>query len=57
VFASAADGLWQRYPARILDGLRAVDRPPLPGPPPPVDAVAVILRTGKPRLTRDRATN
>jgi AcrR family transcriptional regulator len=46
---SAADGLWQRYLALILDGLRAVDRPPLPGPPPPIDAVAAILRTGKQR--------
>jgi AcrR family transcriptional regulator len=44
---TAADGLWQRYLALILDGLRAVDRPPLPGPPPPVEAVAAILRTGK----------
>jgi AcrR family transcriptional regulator len=38
---------WRRYLALILDGLRATDRPPLPVPPPPVDALDAILKAGK----------
>jgi AcrR family transcriptional regulator len=41
--------LWQRYLALILDGLRATDRPPLPAPPPPIEALPLILRSGKHR--------
>ncbi len=40
-------GAWRRYLALILDGLRATDRPPLPVPPPPVDALDAILKAGK----------
>lgn len=45
--ATGAGDLWRRYLALLLDGLRATDRPPLPGPPPPVSSVAALLRTGK----------
>ncbi|MEV6850541.1 helix-turn-helix domain-containing protein [Actinoplanes sp. NPDC051411] len=45
--ATADDGLWRRYLALLLDGLRATGRPALPGPPPPLSSVAAILRTGK----------
>jgi AcrR family transcriptional regulator len=44
---SIDDTLWRRYLALLLDGLRATDRPPLPGPPPPEGSVAVILGAGK----------
>ena len=41
--------LWRRYLALVLDGLRATDRPALPAPPPPVEALPAILRAGKNR--------
>ena len=44
---TVSPGLWQRYLALILDGLRATDRPALPAPPPPLEALPVILRAGK----------
>lgn len=40
--------LWRRYLALILDGLRATDRPALPVPPPPAEALDTILKAGKP---------
>ena len=48
---SAASGpkLWRRYLALLLDGLRATDRPELPVPPPPFEALDVILAAGKRR--------
>jgi AcrR family transcriptional regulator len=46
---SRETGLWRRYLALILDGLRATDRPALPVPPPPLDTVDTILKAGKPR--------
>ncbi|SEG97780.1 DNA-binding transcriptional regulator, AcrR family [Nonomuraea solani] len=39
--------LWRRYLALILDGFRATERPALPVPPPPADALNAILRAGK----------
>src|SRR5262249_7879397 len=39
--------LWRRYLALLLDGLRATDRPALLVPPPPVSALAAILKAGK----------
>ena len=30
-----------------LDGLRATDRPPLPAPAPPVEALQMIMKAGK----------
>jgi AcrR family transcriptional regulator len=41
--------LWRRYLALVLDGLRATDRPALPVPPPPADALDTILKAGKRR--------
>jgi AcrR family transcriptional regulator len=41
--------LWRRYLALILDGLRATDRPELPAPPPPPEALNTILKAGKRR--------
>jgi hypothetical protein len=46
---TVSPGLWQRYLALILDGLRATDRPALPAPPPPIEALPLILRSGKQR--------
>lgn len=46
---SVSPELWRRYLALVLDGLRAVDRPPLPVPPPPIEALPTILRSGKQR--------
>ncbi|HWB37227.1 MAG TPA: helix-turn-helix domain-containing protein [Rugosimonospora sp.] len=39
--------VWRRYLALLLDGLRATDRPPLPGPPPPAAALDAVLAAGK----------
>lgn len=39
-----SEGLWHRYLALILDGLRATERPPLPVPPQPLAEVDVIIR-------------
>jgi AcrR family transcriptional regulator len=44
---TVAPGLWERYLALVLDGLRATDRPALPAPPPPIEALPMILRAGK----------
>lgn len=44
---STAPGLWQRYLALILDGLRATDRPALPTPAPPLGELPAILKMGK----------
>jgi AcrR family transcriptional regulator len=41
------DGLWRRYLALMLDGLRATERPPLPVPPQPLGHVDVVLRASK----------
>ncbi len=38
-------GLWRRYLAILLDGLRAHDRPPLPVPP--LDAAAFLASIGR----------
>ena len=46
---TVSPALWQRYLALILDGLRATDRPALPAPPPPLEALPLILRSGKHR--------
>jgi AcrR family transcriptional regulator len=40
-------GLWRRYLHLMLDGLRAVDRPPLAVAPPPLAAVDSIINAGK----------
>ncbi|HKA49882.1 MAG TPA: TetR/AcrR family transcriptional regulator [Candidatus Dormibacteraeota bacterium] len=45
--AASAPELWRRYLALMLDGLRATDRPELPVPPPPLEALDVILDAGK----------
>ncbi|MFI5896263.1 TetR family transcriptional regulator [Actinoplanes sp. NPDC051513] len=42
-----APDLWRRYLTLMLDGLRAAGRPPLPAPPPPVEALSVIMKAGK----------
>ncbi|MFF5288442.1 TetR/AcrR family transcriptional regulator [Paractinoplanes globisporus] len=44
---TVAPDLWRRYLALMLDGLRAVDRPALPAPPPPVSELASIMKAGK----------
>jgi AcrR family transcriptional regulator len=44
---STGSPLWRRYLALLLDGLRAGDRPALPVPPPPPEALDAILRAGK----------
>lgn len=41
--------LWRRYLALLLDGLRATGRPALPVPAPPLEALAVIQKAGRPR--------
>jgi AcrR family transcriptional regulator len=41
--------LWRRYLALLLDGLRAIDRPELPAPPPPPAALDTFLKAGKRR--------
>lgn len=46
---STSPELWRRYLALILDGLRATDRPGLPESPPPLAALAAILKAGKRR--------
>jgi hypothetical protein len=46
---STVPDLWQRYLVFILDGLRATDRPALPVPAPPVEALPENLRMGKHR--------
>lgn len=44
---SVSPDLWRRYLALMLDGLRAVDRPPLPVAAPPLSALDAILKAGK----------
>jgi len=39
--------LWRRYLALMLDALRAANQPELPVGPPPVEALDLILRSGK----------
>ncbi|GIF25487.1 AcrR family transcriptional regulator [Actinoplanes tereljensis] len=39
--------LWRRYLALLLDGLRAVDRPPLPAAAPAAADLPTILKSGK----------
>ena len=45
-----APGLWRRYLALILDGLRATDRPAISTPPPPAESLDAILKAGKRRI-------
>jgi AcrR family transcriptional regulator len=42
-----SEGIWRRYLALILDGLRATDRPVLPAPPQPLAEVDVVRRASK----------
>ena len=44
---AVAPDLWRRYLSLMLDGLRATDRPPLPAPAPPVEALETIMKAGK----------
>ncbi|MFC4947035.1 TetR/AcrR family transcriptional regulator [Pseudonocardia sp. GCM10023141] len=46
---TTASEVWRRYLTLVLDGLRAVDRPAIPTPPPPVSALGAILKAGKRR--------
>ena len=43
----AGSDLWRRYLGLMLDGLRAVDRPPLQRPAPPVDSLRELIHAGK----------
>jgi AcrR family transcriptional regulator len=41
-------GLWRRYLSLLLDGLRATDRPALPGPAPTFGSLDDMIAAGKP---------
>jgi AcrR family transcriptional regulator len=43
----AAPDLWRRYLALLLDGLRATDRPALPGAAPRLDTLDDLVATGR----------
>ena len=46
---ASGSGLWRRYLALLMDGLRATERPDLPAPPPPAEDLQLILGAGKRR--------
>ena len=43
------DGLWRRYLALALDGLRATDRPALPVPAPALGSLDDVIAASKGR--------